>query len=139
MSISTSEKNDLNNMCPVASRVGLGTEVEQINDVVSNGLYTITGAITADATGGLAFSVPFDCVVVDAVVQCTAANASGTITVSDGTNDITDAMICAVDTTIVRAGTIDNAYSALSEGDSLTFTTNGAGDRGVCEVIVKKA
>lgn len=136
MSISESEKNALNNMCPVASKVKLGDEVEH---VTSNGLYTVTGTITADATSGLAVSVPFDCTIVDVVVQCTTANASGTVTVSDGTNDITDAIVCAVDKTIVRAGTIDDAYSGLSEGDTLTFTTNGAADRGVVEVIVKKS
>ena len=44
----------------------------------------------------------------------TGASTNGTITIQDGAaNAITDAMTCAVDKTIARAATIDDAYSTL--------------------------
>jgi len=51
--------------------------------------------------------------IVDVMVIATGASTNGTIKITDGTSDITNAMTCAVDKTIARAGTIDDAKSVL--------------------------
>jgi hypothetical protein len=101
-------------------------------------LYSLVVDVTADATGEKTIPIPFACEVVDVVVMCTAANTSGTLTLKKGSTAITDAMICAVDKVIVRAGTIDDAVSTLAEGDTVTVDANGASDRGRMTIIVRK-
>lgn len=91
--------------------------------------------IEADATGGKDIEMPEAGEILDVVVQCTAANGSGTVKLTDGTDDITDAIAMAVDKTIARAGTIDDAYSSLSKGDTLSAVANGASDRGKVTVL----
>jgi len=91
--------------------------------------------VSADATGGVSETVFANMRIVDVVVNCTTANAGGTLTVSDGTNDITDAIACAVLDVVDRAGTIDSTYATVSAGSSLTVTANGALDRGVVTVV----
>jgi hypothetical protein len=50
----------------------------------------------------------------------TGNSTNGTIQIQDSSaNAITDAMTCAVDTTIARAATIDDAYSTLPSGTNL--------------------
>ena len=51
--------------------------------------------------------------IIDVMIIPTGASTNGTIKITDGTHDITDAMTCAVDKTIDRAATIDDAYSTL--------------------------
>lgn len=63
--------------------------------------------------------VPFDLEIVDVIIQPRGASTNGTVTINDGTNDITDAITCAVDKTIGRAGTINDAYSSLDAGDEI--------------------
>lgn len=72
--------------------------------------------------------------IVDAHVICTAANVSGTLVVEDGAgNDITDGMICAGDKVVVRAGTIDDAYSTLPATGAKVISVGGtaANTRGI--------
>lgn len=98
-------------------------------------------AVTADATGGLEIisSLPCDMEILDVIVQCTTANTSGTLLISESANAITNAMICAVDKVIVRAGTIDDAFSKMSAGDTLKVTANGNADRGTVTIIAKRS
>lgn len=99
----------------------------------------INFAITADATGGLKIfdaDAPMKFEILDVTVQARAASASGTAKLTDGTNDITDAMILAVDKVIVRAGTIDDVYSEIAASGTLTVVTNGAADRGLVTITV---
>lgn len=51
--------------------------------------------------------------IIDVMIIPTGASTNGTIKITDGTHDITDAMTCATDKTIDRAATIDDAYSTL--------------------------
>jgi len=51
--------------------------------------------------------------IVDVSLFATGASTNGTIKLTNGTNDITNAMTCAVDKTVARAGTIDDAYNTL--------------------------
>jgi hypothetical protein len=93
--------------------------------------------ITADATGTLEIDFGFSFTIIDAWVQCTTANASGTATVKNNAGTaITNAMIMAVDHTIVHAGTIDEDNSAITDG-VVGVTTNGAADRGIVRLLVK--
>lgn len=80
-------------------------------------------------------SLPYGIRILDVIVECTGANASGTVTLTDGTNPITDAMVMAVDKVIVRAGTIDDAYASLAAGASLVADKNAAADKGTVTII----
>lgn len=92
-------------------------------------------AVTADATGELSITIPYDMEVVDVIVQCTAANASGSLTLKKGGTAVTDAIACVTDKVIARAGTIDDAYSTLYTTSTVTVDANGANDRGIMWII----
>jgi hypothetical protein len=89
----------------------------------------ISVAITADASAGQSITVPYDMTIYDMSLVCTAASGGGTVTLRSGTNAISDAVVCAVDTTIGRAGTLDDTYTAVTTSTSLNVITNGAADR----------
>lgn len=102
------------------------------------GIYALYCSITADATGEKAVPIPFACEVIDVIVQARATSESGTATLKKGSNAITDAIVMAVDTTITRAGTINDAYSTLAEGDTVTVDAHGANDRGLVTILVRR-
>jgi hypothetical protein len=61
--------------------------------------------------------------IIDVYVVAKANQAAGTITVTTATpTAITDAIICAVDTTVTRAGTIDDAVNTIAAGGTLRVT-----------------
>lgn len=69
--------------------------------------------------------------IVDVIVQLNGAGTTNdTFKIQKGANDVTNAIdISGADKSIVRVGTIDNAYSTFSEGDSISFTqTDGGGN-----------
>lgn len=103
-----------------------------------SGIYALYCNITADATGEKSVVIPFACEVIDVIVQARATSGGGTATLKKGSNAITDAMVMAVDTTIVRAGTINDAYSTLAEGDAVSVDANGANDRGLVTILVRR-
>lgn len=72
--------------------------------------------------------IPFK--IVSVVVQALATVGAGTCQVDDGTNNITDAIVCATDTNIVRVGTIDDDYSSIAAGGTLRVIQNGATNAG---------
>ena len=88
-------------------------------------------AITYNVTTGAASikifdaNAPFKFEVVDVIVQARATETNGKIAIEDGTNPITDAMICAVDTTIVRAATIDDSKSTIDVDGTLEIVCTG--------------
>jgi hypothetical protein len=84
--------------------------------------------IRADITTGSAaedYAVSRAGSVVDAWVIATGASTNGTVTVNKGASAITDAMTCAVDTTVDRAATINDANISFSAGDTLRFVCAG--------------
>jgi hypothetical protein len=133
--IDTIEEGELNRMSPDAQSAQLGTELKYESDY---GIYALYCSVTADATSEKAITIPFACEVLDVIVQCRAANSGGTMTLKKGSTAITDAIICAVDKVITRAGTIDDAQSTLAAGDTVTVDANGASDRGLVTVIVRR-
>ena len=132
------QKSDIDKMCPVAQSVSLGTEVQEVQTYA---VYGITAAITADASvTPVTTTVPFACKIIDVVVLATATNASGTVTVSDGSdNAISDAIAMATNDAKALASTLDGTYTSLASGATLKFTSNGADDRGEITVLVLKA
>jgi hypothetical protein len=88
-------------------------------------------AVTADASSGLAITgLEEGDTIIDVVVVCSATNGSGTLQVTDGTNAITDAIACAVDTTKTSMATLDDDHNVIGVGDTATVIANGAADRG---------
>jgi len=84
---------------------------------------------------------PFNMEVVNVIVQPRASEANGTVKITNGTNDITDAMVCATDKTMVTPATIDDAYSTIAEGGTLEIVCAGdaVGDvKALVTVIVVK-
>ena len=78
---------------------------------------------------------PFPLTIVDVIVECTTANGSGTAKLTNGTNDITDAIACATDKVVARAGTIDDTYSTLAEDATLKIIKNNASDVALVTVL----
>lgn len=134
--LTASEAAIIDNSTPDNEKVAFGTKIRSAEQY---GLAVLSQAITADATGALSITVPFACRVIDVIVTATAASGSGTVTLRTSTTAISDAIVCAVDTTVVRAGTLDDAYTTLAAGDNLNVITNGAADRGVVDVLVVRA
>jgi hypothetical protein len=129
------EAGILDHTSPDAQKVALGTELKFESDY---GSYVLTCAITADGTAEKAVVIPFACRVNEIAVECTAASAGGTLKLKKGSNDISDAIICAVDKIVTRAGTIDDAYSTLAAGDAVSVDAGQAGDRGVMTIFVRR-
>ena len=91
--------------------------------------------VIVDASGSLAIPglVEGD-EIVGVHIICTAANANGTLIVeTDGDDDITDGMICAVDKILVTAGSIDDAFSTLPANGAKVISVGGtaADTRGI--------
>lgn len=95
-----------------------------------NGNIYLPVSIVYEVTTGAASIIvhnntPFKLEVVDVIVQARGASTNGTIQIHDGTNAITDAIVCAVDTTVTRAGTIDDAYSTIAAGGTIEIVCAG--------------
>lgn len=131
-------KQTLNRLTAGTQKQEIGTIVETLS---TGSLCVITAAITADASGvgGLSVTIPFDFELLDVVVQARATSGSGTVTVRKSTNAITNAIVMDTDTTITRAGTVNDAYSAILTTDSINVITAGANDRGLVTLIGKRA
>jgi hypothetical protein len=89
--------------------------------------FILTTTIAAGANANIHdANAPFKYRVIDAWSVATGANG-GSWKLTDGTNDITDAAaVTAVDKTIDRASTIDDAYHEIAAGGSLTVVGDGA-------------
>lgn len=101
-------------------------------------------AVTADASSGLAIfdaACPFKLRICDVTVECTTAETNGTLKLTDGTNDITDAIACAADTAVDRAATIDDSKAELAAGATLKVVAAGdtaANTRGIVTILAVK-
>ncbi len=136
----------INNLGPECKEADLGTEIISTQKRVgmeSDVISPILGFeydIVADASAGVTIlaSAPFALKVVDVIVESRATSASGTVKLTNGTNDITNAIVCAVDKTVGRAGTIDDAYSTIAQGGVLAIAVNSSTDRGLVTVKLKR-
>ena len=87
--------------------------------------FVIKGTATAGDTVVMVTSIPFKMQIIDWWVVATAG--SGTIKITDGTDDITDAVTCSGDTDIVGGGEIDDDYSTVAKAGTLKMVSTGAG------------
>ena len=109
-------------------------QAAKLGTVIAGTPVVVKVVIDADYTGEKSVTIPYDMEVIDVVVQCTAANNNGTLTLKNGTA-VTDAIACAVDTTITRAGTIDDSVSTLYTTSTVTVGAAGKNDRGIMWII----
>ena len=72
---------------------------------------------------------------IDILLRSKATSGSGTMTLRRVTTAISDAIVCAVDLTIGRAGTISDFGEDLVAGETLNIITAGANDRGDVRLI----
>lgn len=63
--------------------------------------------------------------VLDVIVVAKGSQAGGTITVKKTATAITDAIVCATDTAVTFAGTIDDAQHEIAAGGTLRVTAAG--------------
>jgi hypothetical protein len=108
-------------------------------DQIVNVATAIPVTINADATGGLDVLVPFDCTVFDVIVQASGSSGSGSVTLSNDGDAVSNAIAMETDKAITRAGTLDLLYTKFSKDDYFTFTTNGAADKGLIKILVVKS
>lgn len=133
----------INNSAPIHQVTKTGEMIKEVQDF---GLYQFTMNHATDGASTYNFvfpdgsnTPPFNCEIVDASVQCRKTSGGGTVVVKKDTTAITDAMICAVLKTVVRAGTIDVAQSSLVAGTSaITITTVGATTWGLVTLVVRR-
>lgn len=151
MTLTNEQRRKMDNMSPETKGANIGSAVGNIQDEIGEGV-SITGAdfstpifitytIAADASSGLDIlcaNCPFPIIIEDVIIEARATSGGGTVTLSNGSNDITDAMVCAVDTTIVRAGTINDAYSTIPLNGTIDVTTNGAADRAKITIVARR-
>lgn len=117
--------NKLNNATlPDAQNVKLGT-------IIKGSPIVLKKAVTADATGEVSVTIPYAMEVYDVVVVCTAGSGGGTLTLKKGTTAITDAIACATDKAVARAGSLDDTVTTLAAGDAVSIDAAQAGDRGI--------
>ena len=99
---------------------------------------TIPIAIPDAVTGDIDTVLPDKFEVVDVTcIKQGGAGAGNTMQVKNGANAISDAIACAVDKTITRAGTIDTAQSVIAAGGTLRLTaTKAAGTRNALVTVI---
>lgn len=98
---------------------------------------TLVFKVEADASGGLAITgLSEGDEIISASVICTATNGSGTLKITNQTDDITDGIACATDTNVDYAATIDDDYSTLPAGGAEVVSVGGtaANTRGILVV-----
>lgn len=80
---------------------------------------------TVSGTSSYNFTMPRKCKVIDMwAVQNAAGGAADTAKLTDGTNDITNALdLNKSDKVVTRVGTIDDAYSTIAKDGTLNVTT----------------
>lgn len=116
---------------------------EQIGDVLAYAPVVFTVAVTADARDGdgtpVEYTIPFDCRVIGGWVECTAADSDGTLKVTDGTDDVVGATVCAVDEALTFFASVDDSKASLSAGDTIEVEANQTGTRGIVRIMCLKA
>ncbi len=73
-------------------------------------------------------NVPAKFRIIDMVVMGITTQGSGTVKLTDGSSDITNAIVAATTKAMTRAGTIDIAKNELDAGDTLKVVVANAAD-----------
>lgn len=116
-----------------ASRLVIGD-----NAAVAGFPIAVTFQVPDAATSDIDIVVGDKFEVIDVIVQKkNGAGAGNTMQVKNGATAISDAIACAVDKTITRAGTIDTAQSVIAAGGTLRLTaTRAAGTRNALVTVI---
>lgn len=101
---------------------------------IQNDTQVIEFEVAEDASAGLAFDPGYDFKILDVIAFSTVNQAAATVKLTDGANDITDAMVIAVVDTRVVPVTIDETYNTITGAEVLTIITNAAADR--CRLLL---
>lgn len=117
--LSAANRAKLGNDNPTNQDIGLATALTYANTIVRV-------VVDSTAAAGFNFTMPVALRIADVVVQAQAAATTGTLQLRRLTTAITDAMTCAVDHTLARAATIDNAEAATTAGETLNFISTGS-------------
>ena len=126
---------DINNPGPNMGAV----EARNINDntletrmvgVVNGNLaipITIDIPVTTGSSSVSVFNAnaPYTFEIIDVIIQPRGASSNGTMKLNNGSNDITNAIACAVATDVARVGTINSSYSTIAKGGSLVIVCAG--------------
>ena len=146
MSVEAVNPEDIVHHCIEDRHIG-PSEINPIKMNVLTGAVVTPVHIVYDVTTGAASidifdaDAPFKFRIVEVIIEPRGASTNGTVKITNGTNDITNAMVAAVDKTMVRATTIDNAYSTIAAGGSLEIVCAGdavASTIGLVTIIAQK-
>ncbi len=144
----------LNRSCPMLAGVKVGDKFGKLEkgDLAEVGISGVginfpiflTYEITTGAATGLEIfkaNAPFKFEILEVIIQARGASVNGTMKLTDGTNDITDTIVCAVDDTIGRAGTIDDSKATIDVDETLEVVCAGdviASTIGLVTVVIRK-
>ena len=142
MSFSTTNANIVNRMNADAQKTAVGTEIARISQLVdietAFSVYQplmLNYNVTADASSGLAITVPYSMYITDVIVQCRATVENGTIKLTNGASDITDTIACATNKALDHAASIDNSKALIDSTTVLKAVSSGATVRGLVSII----
>ena len=77
--------------------------------------------------------------IVDVWAVGTASSGSGTATLRRSTTAISSAIVCAAADVLSRTTTIVQAQNPAVQGEALNVITNGANDRGVLYIAIRRS
>ena len=118
--ITKAEEDRINRHDPVRAGTSLGTLLKRAGNVLAFNLTTGASSIKIFNQ-----NAPYKFQIVDVIIQPRGDSTNGTMKITDGTNDITDAMVVAADKTMVRAASIDDLYSTIEKGQTLEVVCAG--------------
>lgn len=139
MSITAAEATKLDSAIPEFQAEKLGTALKAVQDIGDYDPILISLNITADATGGQAFTIPYAFELMEVVVQSRATSASGTVQIFSGASAITNVIVMETDTAMTRAATLDDSKTTILKTSTITAVTHGAGDKGLVCLIGYRA
>lgn len=142
MALSAANADKVNRMTPVTQETALGTEVARIGNLIdvetAISVYQplmLNFNVTADASSGLAITIPYSMYITDVIVQCRATVENGTIKLTNGASDITDTIACATDKALDHAASIDNSKALIDTTTVMKAVSSGATVRGLVSIL----
>jgi len=132
MLFSTAILRKMERGCPLfTSELGLADKLDALQqgkiESGINQLIAFTYRVTTGSADIKIFNAaaPFKFEIVDVIIQPRGDSTSGTIKLTNGTNNITNTIACAADKTIGRATTIDDLYSEIAKNGTLQIVCAG--------------
>jgi len=142
MALSAANTAIVNRMNEDAQKTAVGTEIARMGNLID--IESAISAyqplmlnfnVTADASSGLAITIPYSMYITDVIVQCRATVENGTIKLTNGGTDITDTIACATDKALDHAASIDNSKALIDTTTVMKAVSSGATVRGLVSII----